>query len=79
MGLIFAFVFLAVGILALIAYGGTPHGGPTTSCGPIDFFGHSFTLSADCRYISAGEVALAVVSFLLAVVALLIGRPRTPV
>ena len=78
MAFVLAFIFLAAGIVALVAYGGTPHGGPTTTCGPISFFGHNFTVSADCRYVSAGEVAAAVALFLLAVVAVLLGRPKQP-
>jgi len=78
MAIVLALIFLAAGIVVLVAYGGTPHGGPTTACGPISFFGHTFTVSADCRYVSAGEIAAAIALFLLAVVTVLLGRPRQP-
>ncbi len=76
MGFILAIIFLAIGVVTLVAYGGTPHGGPTTNCGPIDFFGHSYTVSADCRYVSAGEITIAIACFLLAVISVLLARPR---
>jgi hypothetical protein len=78
-GLVLAGVCLAIAILALIAYGGTPHGGPTASCGPINVVGHSFTLSTDCRYVSIGELAVAGLFFFLAIAAAVSARPRGPV
>lgn len=76
MGIIFALIFVAAAAVTAIAYGGTPHGGPTTSCGPIDFFGQTFTIGADCRYVSVGELVIAGIFFFLAIVAALSGRPR---
>jgi hypothetical protein len=76
MGIVLGIIFLVIAVAAVAAYTGTPHGGPTTTCGPITFFGHTYTVSADCRYISAGEIAVAVVFFLLAVVVVLAARPR---
>ena len=75
MGIVLAIILLALAIGALVAYAGTPHGGPTTTCGPIHAFGHAFTVNTDCRYISAGEIAVAVGFFLLAVIAALSARP----
>jgi hypothetical protein len=75
MGILLAILFLALGILALVAYNGTPHGGPTTTCGPIHAFGQQLTVHTDCRYISAGEVGGAVAFFLLAVIAAVASRP----
>jgi hypothetical protein len=79
MGIVLAIVFLAIAVVALVVYGGTPHGGPTTTCGPITAFGHTFTVSADCRYISIGELVVAGAFFFLAILAALSARPRGPV
>lgn len=76
--LVLAILSLGIGILALVAYGATPHGGPTTSCGPIDYLGQNFTIQADCRYVSVGELAIAVIFVMLAVFAALSARPRRP-
>ena len=76
MAIVFAILLLAVGVAALILYGDTPHGGPTTDCGPINFFGNTFTLHADCRYASAAEIIVALTFFLLAVFAALSARPH---
>ena len=75
MALVLAFLFLAAGVLALLAYGGTPHGGPTTTCGPINFLGSNVTLTADCRYVSAAEIATGVVFIGLAIFIALAARP----
>ena len=75
MGLVVAVVFLAVGVLALVAYGGTPHGGPTTTCGPIQFFNYTLTANTDCRYVSAVEIAVAIAFFLIAIITALAARP----
>ena len=75
MGFILAFVFLAIAIGGLVLYGGTPHGGPTSVCGPIDVLGHTYTVTTDCRYVSAAEVAVIVAFLLLAVVSVLVSRP----
>lgn len=75
MGIFLAILFFALAIATIVAYNGTPHGGPTTTCGPIHAFGQHLTVHTDCRYISAGEVGTAVAFFLLAVIAALIGRP----
>ena len=79
MGIVLAIIFLAVAIVAIVGYAGTPHGGPTTSCGPITAFGHTFTLSADCRYVSIAELVVAGAFFFLAILAALAARPRGPV
>jgi hypothetical protein len=75
-----ALVLLALAILTMVLYGNTPHGGPTTSCGPIHFLNHTFTISADCRFLSIGELLIAFVFFFLAVAAAISSRPgqRTP-
>jgi hypothetical protein len=75
MGIFLAILFLACAIVSLLVYGGTPHGGPTTTCGPITAFGHQLTVHADCRYVSAGEIAAAVAFFVLAFLAALSARP----
>jgi tryptophan-rich sensory protein len=74
-GIVFAIIFIAVAILAFIAYGGTPHG-PTSVCTPINFLGHSYTVNADCRYISLGELAIAIGFLILALISVLVSRPR---
>jgi len=79
MGIVLALLCFGVAVVAAVAYGGTPHGGPTAVCGPITIFGNSFTVSADCRYVSIGEIAAAGLFFFLAVVAALSARPRGPV
>jgi hypothetical protein len=76
MGLVLAAIFVAVAVLAAVAYNGTPHGGPTTTCGPITFLGHTYTVTADCRYVSSGEIGVAVLFFILALIAALSARPR---
>lgn len=77
MGIIVAIVFLGIAVVSLAAYGGTPHGGPTTSCGPIDIFGHTFdAINADCRLISISELAVAGIFFFLALMIGLSSRPR---
>jgi len=76
MALIVVLAFMAIAVLALFAYGGTPHSGPATTCGPINVFGNHFTLTADCRYVSAAEIAIAAVFFALAVFIALSARPR---
>lgn len=76
MGLVVAVLLLALAVVSLIVYGGTPHGGPTTSCGPITAFSHSFTVMADCRYVSVGELVFAGLFFFLALVVGLNARPR---
>jgi hypothetical protein len=76
MGIILAIIFLAVAIAALVAFGATPHTGPTTTCGPITVFNQTVTVHTDCRYLTVGEGAVAVVFFLLAIFAALSARPR---
>lgn len=76
MGIILATIFVALCVVAAIAYAGTPHGGPTTTCGPITLFNHAFTIQADCRYVSVGELLIAFFFFFLAVMAVLTARPR---
>lgn len=77
MGLVLGIILLAIAVVAAVAYGGTPHGGPTTTCGPITLFGNTFTINADCRYVSIGEIVVAIAFFLLAVLAALSARPRS--
>jgi hypothetical protein len=76
MGLVLAALFVVVAVLAAVAYNGTPHGGPTTTCGPISFLGHSYAVTADCRYVSSGEIGVAVLFFILALIAALASRPK---
>lgn len=75
MGIVIAIILVALAVVALIAYGGTPHGGPTSVCGPITAFNHTFTVNADCRYISVAELIAAGAFFFLALVAALSARP----
>ncbi|MGH2442417.1 MAG: hypothetical protein ACRDFX_04570 [Chloroflexota bacterium] len=75
MGLIAAVVLLVLSVGAMVVYSGTPHGGPTASCGPISAFNHTFTINADCRYLSVGELVLAGVLFFLALLIGLSSRP----
>lgn len=75
-GIILAIIFVGIAVAAAVTYGATPHGGPTTSCGPIDVFQHSFIIHADCRYVSVGELVTAGLFFFLALVAGLSARPR---
>jgi hypothetical protein len=64
-------------IVALSAYSGTPHGGPTVSCGPIHVFGQTIqSVNADCRYISVGELAAAGILFFFALLSALVARPK---
>lgn len=79
MGIVLALLFLIGAILSLLVYSATPHGGPTTVCGPITFFQHSFTINADCRYVSVAELVIALLFFVLAVISVLTARPRRPV
>jgi hypothetical protein len=76
MGIVLAIICLAIAILTLVVYNDTPHGGPTTSCGPIHVFGNTVTVGTDCRYLSAGEIVVAAAFFILAVVAVLSARPK---
>lgn len=76
MGILVAVIFLAIGIVSLVVYNGTPHGGPTTSCGPVTAFNQTFTIQADCRYISVGELAIAGVFIFLAILIALANRPH---
>lgn len=76
MALVAGVIFVLLAVVAILAYGGTPHGGPTTTCGPIDIGGKSFTLQTDCRYVSAAEVGIIIVFLLLAFFSLLAARPR---
>lgn len=79
MGLVFAVILFALGAVAVIVFGATPHGGPTTSCGPITVFGHTFTVPADCRYLSIGELAAAGLLIFLGIATAVMARPeRTP-
>jgi tryptophan-rich sensory protein len=79
MGLVLAILFLIVGIAALVAYNGTPHGGPTDVCSPINFLNHSYSIDTDCRYVSIGELAIVAVFFFATVLAILVVRTKTRV
>jgi hypothetical protein len=76
MGIILGIIFLAIAVVAAAAFGGTPHTGPTTTCGPITIFNQTFTANTDCRYVSVAEGVVAIVFFLLALFAVLSARPR---
>jgi hypothetical protein len=78
MSIILAIGFLALAILGIVSYNGTPHGGPTSVCSPISIFGSVLSVPFDCRYFSLGEIVFIVVCFLLAVVAALSARPNRP-
>lgn len=71
-----AILLLAVGVLALTIYNGTPHYGPTSTCAPITIFSHDYTIAADCRIISVLELVAATVSFIFAVFLVLLARPH---
>jgi hypothetical protein len=77
MGIILAIIFIGIAVMAAITYSATPHGGPTTSCGPITVFQHTFTIHADCRYVSVGELVATGLFFFLALAAALSARPRS--
>lgn len=77
MGLILAILFLLIGVAALVAYNGTPHGGPTDVCTPVNFLNHSYSIPADCRYVSIGELAVVAIFFFAAVLAVLVARTKT--
>ncbi len=68
------FVVLALG--GVVAYNGTPHGGPTSVCSPVEIFGSTLTVPLDCRYFTFGEVTFIVICFFLAVVSAFSARPR---
>jgi hypothetical protein len=78
MSIILAIGFVALAILGVVAYNGTPHGGPTSVCSPVSIFGSVFSVPFDCRYFSLGEIVFIIVCFLLAVVAALSARPDRP-
>jgi hypothetical protein len=76
MGLILAIVFFGIGILALVAYNGTPHGGPTNVCAPVTILNHSYSVAADCRYVSIGELAIVAIFFFASVLCVLVARTK---
>jgi len=78
MAILWAVLLVGVGVSSLLAYGGTPHYGPTTTCGPITVFNQTFSVGADCRIISFIELALALICFMFAVFLALGARPRRP-
>jgi hypothetical protein len=78
MSAILAVGFVALAILGIVSYNGTPHGGPTSVCSPVSIFGSVLSVPFDCRYFSLGEIILTIVCFLLAVVAALSARPNRP-
>ncbi|HZU14188.1 MAG TPA: hypothetical protein VFB58_15215 [Chloroflexota bacterium] len=77
MAFLVAILLVLLGVVALVAYGGTPHVGPTALCGPITFAGRTFTIDTDCRYLTIGELALVIGCFLIAFLILLSARPRS--
>ena len=70
-----AIVCVALGILGIVAFNGTPHGGPTSVCSPVSLFGSVFSVPFDCRVLTWGEIIFIAVCFLLAVMAALAARP----
>lgn len=78
MSFILAFGFLALAVLGIVTYNGTPHDGPTSVCSPINFFGSVLTVPFDCRYFSLGEIVFTILCFVLAVVAAFSARPSRP-
>lgn len=70
--------FVVLALLGVVAYNGTPHGGPTAVCSPISLFGSVFSVPFDCRYFSLGEIVFTIVCFLLAVLAAFSARPARP-
>jgi hypothetical protein len=75
MSVFLAFGFVVLALVGVVAYNGTPHGGPTAICSPIDAFGLSTSVPFDCRYLTFGEIAFIVLCFLLAVVSAFSARP----
>jgi len=73
--LVVAMIFLGIAVVAMYAYSATPHGGPTTVCGPVNLFGHTFNPQADCRYLSIGELVIAGAFLFLAILLALRARP----
>ena len=74
-GLVLAILLLALAVVSLIAYNGTPHAGGTDTCGPITFFNWTFNVHADCRAVAIPEIAAAVIFFVLALWAAVAARP----
>jgi hypothetical protein len=71
-------IFIALAALTLIVYGGTPHGETGNQCGPINAFGHPYTVGMDCRGVSAIEIVVSIIWFALALYSLFQARPRQP-
>jgi hypothetical protein len=67
--------FVLLGILGIVVYNGTPHGGPTAVCSPISAFGQVTSVPFDCRYFSTGEIIFIVVCFILALISAVSMRP----
>lgn len=78
MSAILALGFMALALLGIVSYNGTPHGGPTSVCSPITVFGSILSIPFDCRYFSLGEIIFIIVCFLLALVAAFSARPDRP-
>lgn len=74
-GLLLAIFFLALGVVALIAFSGTPQTTGASTCGPITFFNWQFSVHADCKVISIPELVTGIGLFLLALLAALTARP----
>jgi hypothetical protein len=70
-----AAIFVALAVLTVIVYGGTPHGATGSQCGPIHAFGHSYTVDMDCIGVSGIEITVSVVWFALALYSLFLARP----
>jgi hypothetical protein len=76
-GYVLALLLVALAVGALILYGGTPHGGPTVSCGPIHFGSYTIqSVNVDCRYLSVGELAAAAVFLFFGLLSALAARPK---
>ncbi|MGI8825724.1 MAG: hypothetical protein ACR2JC_08770 [Chloroflexota bacterium] len=76
MSLVTAVILAGICAASLAAYTGTPHFGPTATCGPITAFNQSFSIAADCRIISFVELAVALFCFMVAVFLALSARPH---
>ncbi|HEX6509394.1 MAG TPA: hypothetical protein VF221_17330, partial [Chloroflexota bacterium] len=76
MSAILAIGFAVLAVFGIVAYNGTPHGGPTSVCSPISILGTVTSVPFDCRYFSIGEIFFIVVCFLFAIIAAISARPN---
>ena len=80
MSAILVVVFLALAVLSLYSYNGTPHSGPPGICGRVDLFGQIFSVPFSCQDFSIGELVVGGVCFAAALAFALLWRPsRGPV